>query len=67
MGVPRGKAIGIRPAPNHGIGITVVGDMGNTNAFALLQYCVDFFGLFSGLVLTPSLLYDICRLHLITS
>ena len=40
MGVPRGKVIGIRPAPNHGIGIAVVGDMENTNAFALFSYCV---------------------------
>ena len=42
MGVPRGKAFGIRPAPNHGIGITVVGDMENANAFALFPYYVDF-------------------------
>ena len=29
---PRRRADGIRPAPNPGIGIAVVGAMGNTNA-----------------------------------
>ena len=43
--VPRGTVIGIRPAPNHGVGMAVVGVRENTNVFALFSYCVCFLAL----------------------
>ena len=58
MVVPLGRENGMRPVPNRGIGIIVVGAMANIN----IPYVYPFIYLceVGGLVLTPSFVCYVC-------